>query len=155
MGDTFRRISLNQRRKQSIVNPELKIRKRSVFEYDNTTRVETAESLECRNSRKISRPYLKITEQEQFPVRTKVYMTKEQNELFGENEEIQIKGRRDGDEKMAQGHKVNEVLAAFRSLLAGNEVMIQIIILLPIMLTALYIIFVEKGRLFVAAANAK
>eukprot|EP00795_Rhopilema_esculentum_P002448 gene2448-18105_t len=168
MGDTFRRISLSQRRKASTNSfPDARSRKRSAFEQ-RTLSSESVEHCANMNKRKISRPILRMNSEERHE--TKSDKDREQdtasNCMAGISKEVAIlhkelecsrmEATNERNNKQCKGNddvsRLSEIHSWVKETIEQNEVMIQIAIVLPIIFTALYIIFVEKGSLYVTKA---
>lgn len=138
MGDTFRRISLGQRRKLSTcANPtESRSRKRSIFE--RVVPIETADL-------KPSRPSIKAAESERpYKLPNTINSQDSCTSKFDKASIAESKGRQ---------NILSGVFACLKNFLRDHEILVQVSIVLPIVLTALYILLIEKGPLILEKTN--
>lgn len=163
MGDTFRRITLGPRKKSIASNHlEVKTRRRSIYERSISTGA--VEHNTGANSPKIMRPTLRFPCNEDTQNR--------ERGLFsdgGEPQEKAYKGegfiidynRKDGcvrprkvniDDKKddkSKLKKLQQIHSWLKEMIERNETLVQALIILPIIFTALYILFIERGDLLI------
>ncbi len=161
MGDTFRRISMTQRRKKSSVMNEFRARKKSAFAPNENLKIESDEldnygNVKGWKTSKVGRIY-ELEDNMKFGRETLAKDVKRQRDIYLD---IEVKDRIPQERKIGavcwQEHRRNDrerfellchIFQWLKNVLDKNEHLIQALIFLPIILTALYIVFVEKGPL--------